>query len=34
MIHDHDYKFILGDLNFRIDMSDEAVRREVKRKNY
>lgn len=34
VIHDHDYKFILGDLNFRINLPDEVVKAEIKRKNY
>lgn len=34
MIHTHDYKFIFGDLNFRISLPYEVVREEIRRKNY
>ena len=29
-----DYKFIFGDLNFRIDLPDEMVRAQINKKNY
>lgn len=34
MIYGHDYKFIFGDLNFRIALSYEQTLHEVKRGNY
>ena len=34
LIHNHDYKFIFGDLNFRIDLPDEVVRSEIKKRNF
>lgn len=34
MIYQHDYKFIFGDLNFRINLPYETCKDEVRRKNY
>ena len=34
MIHSHDYKFIFGDLNFRIALPYETVREEIRKRNY
>ena len=34
MIQTHDYKVILGDLNFRIALPFETVKEEIRRKNY
>jgi len=33
-VADHQYKFIFGDLNFRISMPDQMVRDEIKRFNF
>ena len=34
MIQSHDYKFIFGDLNFRISLPFETVRDEIRKCNY
>lgn len=34
MIKSHDYKFIFGDLNFRINLPYETCKEEVRKKNY
>lgn len=33
-MEDHDYKFIFGDLNFRIEMTYEETIEEINRRNY
>jgi hypothetical protein len=34
LVQNHNYKFILGDLNFRISLPDDVVRAEIRRGNY
>ena len=34
MIQSHDYKFLFGDLNFRIALPYEEVKAEVRKCNY
>lgn len=34
MIHSHDFKFIFGDLNFRIALPYEIVKEEIRKQNY
>jgi len=34
MIQSHDYKFIFGDLNFRISLPYDSVTHEIRRGNF
>ena len=34
MIEHHDYKFIIGDLNFRIDLSYDETLEEIRNQNF
>jgi synaptojanin len=34
LLNNHDYKFIFGDLNFRVELPDEVVRAEIRKCNY